>query len=183
MKNNKLLLSGFTGLLICFWLFFVYQIAVASMPYNPLAKSRITMINLKTVIPEGWAFFTRSPREPQLYVYQKKGDNWEKVSFTNGSPKNLFGVSRVARASGLEIGSLLENARPSDWVSCDAHSRKCVDWDCLEAIPAVNAAYYPVYSGEIIVEERQILPWAWSRSCKPDLVPTRVVKLNALCLN
>ena len=45
----------------------IAQVVITNMPYNPLRKGNFET-SVAAVLPQGWAFFTRSPREPQLYL-------------------------------------------------------------------------------------------------------------------
>ncbi|MEL6943828.1 MAG: hypothetical protein AAFO82_14295, partial [Bacteroidota bacterium] len=66
--NNGLIITwiGTSALAI----FLTAIILIANMPYNPM-KDQIKETSIVSLMPEAWSFFTRSPREPQLYMYRE----------------------------------------------------------------------------------------------------------------
>ena len=91
MKRTVILVS----LLLTMALFF--YILVISVPNNVLSLNNSVLNNSKmnALIPEGWAFFTRSPREEQIYIYSYK--DLRKVSLKNTDMSQYLGIKRKNR--------------------------------------------------------------------------------------
>src|SRR3984893_11911222 len=82
--------------------------------------------NLQALIPEGWGFFTRDPREARLLPFIQQAGAWRSASEgPNGEAWNAFGFNRAARAQGGEMG-LLEFTIPADaWKGCNEDVAGC----------------------------------------------------------
>ncbi len=69
----------------------------ATIPY------RATVVPIaRALTPQGWAFFTRSPREDVFSALMPNGhDGWTAAGLgPNGRPSAAFGFNRAARAQG-----------------------------------------------------------------------------------
>lgn len=182
MTRQKTLL-GLSALAIgAFWTLLVSQVLVSSMPYNPLSNSGLANLNLRGLIPEGWAFFTRSPREEQYYLYRMENGRPVCLNRTNAHYSNWFGLSRAMRANSMELGTMIEKIPKSDWTESPAGFHD-TDLSCLAPVPVVNTALLPAYQGEYIVTSKEPIPWAWSKSCNPETVPCKIVKIKVLCVH
>jgi len=76
MNNTsaKRILFSFTFILIIiFWGFVFFSVLKTSMPSNSLGEMFYgnSKIIFRSFLPEGFAFFTRSPREFKLTLYSK----------------------------------------------------------------------------------------------------------------
>lgn len=76
-------------LLILFSCFFIYILSSFSS-VNPLRPSFISKQMFLQILPEGWAFFTRDPREDRFYVIAYENENWKYVDRHNATIK--FGL-------------------------------------------------------------------------------------------
>lgn len=110
-------------------------------------------------LPEGWGFFTRSPRETKYMLYRAsaQGQPADLVTYRNSSAQNLFGFSRRSRRLNMEFCRFLPTIPAGSW-----HK--------LGARPAVAASATVAYSphhflllqpGTYIVKKFEPTPWAW----------------------
>lgn len=153
--------------------------AAASPP--GMATSRQT---ISRVWPQGWGFFTKSPRTPANVAYKIAGDGMPKNALIdpNATPSNLFGASRRARAQGPEIASLLHSIPESAWKECGAY----VVADCrvgeFKAAPQVaNGSPIPTLCGQIILTSEEPVPWAWRSIAKHQYRITKAAAVNVQC--
>lgn len=178
-KPNQL---GFPLLLTgLFWAVVIYWIAVASMPYSPVSVPRIISLNIQTFWPQGWAFFTRNPREERTYFYRMEGDEAVIQHFHNSRAVNLFGARRNARLESMELATIAESIPESSWLNCAEGIRH---QDSLAYLPSVkirNSFRYPKLCGEILIEKKEPVPWAWSKDTSEDEVPSKIAKINVIC--
>ena len=97
--------------------------------------------------------------------------------------ESAFGVTRKVRAKGIELGHLYERAQKLNWVECEDDVNLCQRWDTTAVQDIINPAYIPNICGEFYIVEKVIIPWAWASSPKEINMPSKIIKLNAICLN
>lgn len=137
------------------------------------------------VVPEGWAFFTRSPREPRQTMWQRAaGGEWAEAKIgSNSSPNNVFGAARWVRAQDVELGQLYQKAvsQSDEWTACPSGDTAL----CLETAPKHRPVHNEVVSktlcGTVGIGEQEPLPWAWAKTYHPASMPLKVLKLDVLC--
>ena len=156
--------------LILFWGLAILNIAIISLPNNPLRGIMGTKKSLVAVIPEGWGFFTRNPREDVLFTFIKKNNQWIPYDKqNNAAPENLFGLKRTARVNGLIYATYFKNISASDW-----KLYKNLDLDNLKSVAFApkkvkNSSKYLDFCGEtLLFVKTKTIPWAWS-SAGPGL--------------
>jgi antimicrobial peptide system SdpA family protein len=147
-----------------------------SLPYESSMRSWV-----RQLLPEGWAFFTRSPREADVAPVIRTGHGrWRDALLgPHAEPRNAFGFARRSRAQGVELGMLSGSLRKDAWTDC----RGPVD-ACLERATAVgvaNTAPAPTLCGAVGLVSRPPVPWAWSRSSREITMPARVARLEVSC--
>ena len=138
--------------------------------------------NLQALIPEGWGFFTRDPREARLLPFVRGADGWRAASEgPNGEAWNAFGFNRAARAQGVEMG-LLEFTIPTDaWKDCNEEIAICLD-KLPASMPLSNPTPRPTLCGEVGFAHRDTVPWAWAASTPDETaMPSKVVRVNVKC--
>lgn len=134
---------------------------------------------LIAVAPQGWAFFTRNPREDRLLVFARTAVGWRSVhAGPHSEPRHVFGFDRSSRAQGVELG-LLRVTIPTDrWSDCDESITTCVA--DLTPYVVTNPSPHPTLCGDIALAYQEPVPWAWAD--QPDLeMPSRAVRLSVNC--
>lgn len=160
----------------------------AALPYNPIKLPFEDHFDIRLLLPEGWAFFTRDPRDPRMLPYQRGADGqWTRASRTpNFQPHNLFGIDRGGRAQGVEMGLLMEQTRQVDRIDCEVEPTLC-----LERAPVGekirNRSPNPTLCGEVGFVFQRAVPYAWSRTNrekspeKKIIMPSKVLRLEIEC--
>jgi antimicrobial peptide system SdpA family protein len=156
----------------------------AALPYNPLQLPFADRFDIRMVLPEGWAFFTRDPRDDRMMPYVRGADAvWSTASHTpNFQPRNLFGIDRAGRAQGVEMGLLMDAARDAERQACEESPVAC-----LERAPVArklsNTSPRPTLCGEVGFVFQRAIPWAWSRSSREKTLhmPSKVLRLDIEC--
>lgn len=161
-----------------FWGYCVHTLFAVYMPYNPVSYSKSFKVSLSLFVVEGWAFFTRNAREPNLYIYKMDEEGKLKVlDFQkNTSYKNLFGVSRAARSLSVEVGGLLKDIDSTKWTKNEGQNI-VNQYIISETIPVMNEAVNPVLVDTIFLEYREKIPWAWIKSYDSIVMPSKTLKL------
>lgn len=175
------------GLLLGWTTVTVYALH-AALPYNPIKLPFADRVDIRLLLPEGWAFFTRDPRDDRMLPYLRGPEaRWARASRTpNFQPQNLFGIDRAARAQGVELGLLMEQAHEARRTACEGEPTVC-----LESAPVAekvrNKSPNPTLCGQVGVVFQRAVPWAWSRTNqektpeKKIIMPSKVLRLDVEC--
>ncbi|MFJ6721675.1 SdpA family antimicrobial peptide system protein [Streptomyces sp. NPDC091259] len=166
------------------WSLIVLYAVQEQVPKNVItlpaqSKMKHTVVN---VAPQGWAFFTKSPRDPEVTPYEKTPDGWRELSLTpHASPHNAFGLNRRSRAQGVEIAMLLSAAQQSDWHECTDSRDACLSQAGPAARTVENHSPDATLCGTVGLLQERPTPYAWR-----DLVPEshsteRVMVLEVTC--
>ena len=156
-------------LLVC-----IFLSSVGDSPLRLPPKFRVLQLSLA---PEGWAFFTRSPREPSTLVYRVVDGRLERLTFGNTSRRNLFGVSRSARAFDAEVGLLLTPVLSKTWQKCSGDPTRDECWRQKRPLKLINWSSTRYIDGEVVLISQAPVPWAWSSSQRPVYMPSKVLHL------
>jgi antimicrobial peptide system SdpA family protein len=163
--------------------FLFVQTIVSNMPYNALRSGKFNA-KIVSLLPEAYAFFTRSPREDQLYLYAIENNQLKEVSYQNTDPSCFYGISRKQRAKGIELGHLfgkVASTKKDEWIECNESLLTCENWGEVPSVLVLNPTYSNQICGEFLIVSRKIIPWAWSSSRDKINMPSKVIKINALC--
>ena len=140
-------------------------------------------INTVALAPEGWAFFTRNPREAVVLVHKMRDiGRWERLSLANFTPGNLFGLRRSSRLLTTEMALLLRGIPSDRWVPCRASIPECLarekpaTFTVEKKTPAVASL-----CGETVLQVVEPVPWAWSSSRDRIRMPSKILKLKVRC--
>lgn len=178
--DRKTLLFATRAVLGLFWAGAV-ALVLRGLTDNPLRLSRDTALNLVAVSPQGWAFFTRSPREAAYHVFRRDGAEWAPYPLTNAHPVHAFGASRAPRAKEMELGAVLGTVPGKHWREGRVLPGVPAGADTLPAVTVTNPAPRPRVCGEFLVQKYAPLPWAWSGSFGSVAQPARSVRLRVAC--
>ncbi|MEL6718433.1 MAG: SdpA family antimicrobial peptide system protein [Bacteroidota bacterium] len=168
---------------IVFWSIAMYASITSNMPKNPLTANKKKKEIVKAMLPQGWVFFTRSSREDQIYVYKITDGKLIEEDYRNASKVSWFGLNRKMRAKGAEIGDLCDRLTSHEWYECEDDFRYSHKWDTIAAQNILNPAYDSNLCGEYLIVQKPIVPWAWSDSKQEIHMPSKAIKINAVCLN
>jgi antimicrobial peptide system SdpA family protein len=179
-QSNQHAVGAYAVLLVCCALTAVLYIGKPALPYNPISLPFEESLNTLLWAPQGWGFFTRSPREERLTAYQFVDGRWRNpMRVPHALPRNVFGLNRVSRSQSVEMGLLLYAAK-QEWKSCADPLMECLD----HAPPPQairNPCGAPAICGAIVVVQRQPIPWAWLKAPKHVEMPTRLLSLDVRC--
>jgi antimicrobial peptide system SdpA family protein len=175
-------LATFFLLTTCLWLLVLSYSVHEGMPFNPVKLPLAQTLRVNLLIPQGWRFFTRNPREEFISVFVKDSDGkWQSaLAEVNASPVNFFGLNRQSRAQGIEIGMLTASIKRDQWSEC--RERQDV---CIERVPTAasipNDSPHPTLCGDVILIRQSPTPWAWSKARRHVIMPSKYAKVNLVC--
>lgn len=161
-----------------FWVFLLGLVLVNSLPYNPLSLHNYTYeINLKLLLPEGWGFFTKSPKDHSIYILHKKGNRWQYNDLLPiANPANVFGWDRTPRALSTEMAYLVNKVEPELWQFCDEGIFACIQQEQTYVLVKKQAHLVrPILQDTMCFVTRIPVPWAWHDLIQKDKLPCRFV--------
>ncbi|MFC7709937.1 SdpA family antimicrobial peptide system protein [Micromonospora lupini] len=153
-----------------------------SLPPNPLSPPQQDQQKVRLFIPQGWGFFTISPRRAQLSPMRPaSGGGWTDAGAGHlAVPADGFGVNRIRRAQGTEMALLLRGVRAGDWTPCSEQPGQCLA--AVRPLGRVhNLAARPTLCGPVGFVRQEPLPWAWRASAGRTVMPSSVLRLEVAC--
>jgi antimicrobial peptide system SdpA family protein len=174
-------LGGITIALGLAWMVAIGYALYPALPYSPirLPFAREAMSILWA--PQGWAFFTRDPREEKVTYYVRTDFVWQSAMLApHGRLSNVGGLRRKSRSQGVEMALLIHEIPEADWQNCTASLQ-----ECLGKLPKGRAVHNispaPTLCGTVAIVLQKPVPWAWARSSRPVTMPFRILPLEVSC--
>jgi antimicrobial peptide system SdpA family protein len=159
------------------WALAVAWAATSSLPYNPLSPGLSAERRTRLVLPEGWGFFSRDPRERDLMVVRRAHGDW-RIEPPHADASNLFGLLRKSRALPVEASQVISELQ-QPFAPCSGDFRPCLDAAPIHELPADRAR--PFLCGDVAFLRRAPVPWAWSGLLAPERMPTDVLRTHIRC--
>lgn len=185
--TSNTLLGGFTVVLALLAAALIVVAAHPATTFNPTkasvlgAGSNRIVSAYQLLLPEGFAFFTRDPREPDIQRFQRSGGTWESVALgPHSRPSNLFGLNRHSRTQGVEYALLLKEYPLDRWSECDVDPKTCLDRVAVTDSIA-NPDPRPTLCGTVGFVRQEPVPWAWSASLDSIEMASQILKLHVSC--
>jgi antimicrobial peptide system SdpA family protein len=159
----------------------VLYVGTAALPAAPYQLPFISSTRtVSLIVPEGWAFFTRSPRAPEPQVYAAEGSGgWRAVSAGPlAVPDTLMGLDRTTRSQGTEIAILIYQVPRTAWTACTGPPTRCLS-AAHPTTTVVNGSTHRTVCGDIGIVYQEVTPWAW-HELRP-VMPSQVVRVEVRC--
>jgi antimicrobial peptide system SdpA family protein len=167
-----------TGAWLMAWSVVVWWALITALPHNPQSPGLAAERGTRLVLPEGWGFFTRDPREPDLILVRRGADGAWAIEPPHASASNAFGLHRESRALPVESMRLLEHA-PVAFAPCTGSWRECLD--AAAPVALRNDVAQPLLCGDVAFLKRAPAPWAWADLMRPDDMPTDILRTRIEC--
>jgi antimicrobial peptide system SdpA family protein len=154
----------------------------AAIGYNPIHLPFEKQVYMQGLLPQGWKFFTRNPREDVQFIFKRdENRSWKPVTYgVNSLPSNAFGINRRNRAQGVEIGRLLQSVPKAFWVPAQGDPLESLEMS--EILTTVrNETPHPTICGTIGIVLQPALPWAWFATGTKAQMPSKVLKIEVRC--
>lgn len=128
---------------------------------------------LQVLVPQGWAFFTKSPEGITLVPYKTTAaGSWVRAdSLPQSNAANLFGLSRDQRAQSTEL-AIVAAAVPK-FTPCEDYLTTCLEEPIKNVITLKNETNTAHFCGSYRIVQQEPVKWAY-RSAVPD--PVRVAR-------
>jgi antimicrobial peptide system SdpA family protein len=169
-------------------LIIVWLIVAAYALHGSLKSSVIRLPEERAVkaaywLPQGWAFFTRDPREPQVVPLRVlSGGRWVSLeSGPYGRLNGVFGLDRSSKAQGVEIGMILHDIPDKLWRECDEAVPLCLN-KMTDGATEENRALRKTLCGDLAFVSQPILPWTMAQHRLDSVIRTsRVARIYVDC--
>lgn len=161
----------------CLFVAYVLHAALPASPFRlPGPDTRI----VRAIAPQGWAFFTKSPRSLSAEVFQYQADgSWRDVTAGPQSrPSDLMGLDRTGRSQGTEVAMVVAAAPEQAWRDCDRAPTDCLS-EATIALTVPNRSNHHSVCGDVGVVLQDVLPWAWRDA--PTTMPSKVLRVRVEC--
>lgn len=159
-----------------------YASLLASVPEVAVRLPIGTIISTLSFIPQGWAFFTRNPREPTLEAWIEEEGHWRMLPLNVSGTQEVLGFRRDLRLRTLEMGTLAAALQPKDWQRCSGRIEDCVNAGSLSSVTRiVNQSAARQLCGHLVLAIREPQPWAWRG--RTVTMPARATRIDAECHN
>lgn len=182
-RRERVTLHVISLLLLFFWGAAGIFLLAASVRDSPLLPPRVLRHAQLAHFPQGWAFFTRSPREAELSVYRPTETGWSSINMRNGSWETFFGLKKGGAINGIELGALVEQIRTWDEATLAREPLLPRLPELVDAsnITLENHASVQSICGEVLLIRQEPVPWAWARSGAPVKLASRFKKVSVQC--
>lgn len=164
-------------LLVCSIVIFLLA---ASVPESTIHMAKLNRLRVNALAPEGWAFFTRSPLEPNIILYEVDKDKQIKpFTVRPNSIRYLYGLNRQRRLAGQEFGRLQQYLNDSLWkpIYGQVDKQSATLLDSLVQIKIPNTSRYPQMQGTYIVQRVKTVPWAWAGNEIKAFIESEICKI------
>jgi sporulation delaying protein A len=151
----------------------------ASWPANVLddgSTGHSTKANLQVVMPQAWAFFTRSPEDPSLVPYLK---GVRVDTLPQSSVVNLFGLTRNQRSQGTEL-ALIANQIPK-FTACHNYLNECLSRPADTTYEFSNPTTAPFFCGTMRIVVQTPVRWSFRTQTPESVRVTEYADVDLSC--
>lgn len=132
---------------------------LAALPATVVTSSWNERMQVRALLPQAWAFFTRDPQTPAIVLYEVGTDLVRADSLPQTEAANSFGISRSQRSQDTEKVFFVEAV--TNWTECGA----MIPRDCVAAAEeasttvVVGVQRAPNFCGDYVVATRETTPF------------------------
>ncbi len=158
---------------------FIFVVFASSLRMNALSPGTTIRSADVYLFPQGWAFFTKDPRDPMVDVYKiGRDERLEQIVLKNSASAYLFGLSRKGRRVMFEVGLMLSNLPDSSWRACrgEPDMRSLPQPITLHRKPSMHV----ITTGSYLIIEQHPIPWAWAKLSQLKYNPTKVLRIDII---
>jgi antimicrobial peptide system SdpA family protein len=164
-----------------FWATLASVAMLGALPEDALGSSTYSREIIRTLLPEGWAFFTRNPRESTYHIYEEEaGGQLTPADAADARANGFWGIDRKSRLRSIAVAQMASRIPKDTWKECRSTLRQCRREQDVESEIALSMNV-PTICGHIVIEEREPVPWAWRRSYSRVHMPSRIARVHVPC--
>jgi Sporulation delaying protein SdpA len=96
---------------------FALLIFVSSIPKSVLSMNMLLKANVQLAVPQGWSFFTKSPRDSFIDLYEiSQNGQVKKVDARYSSPTSWYGLTRKGAFIQLQTSIIEKELARIKWI-------------------------------------------------------------------
>jgi len=143
-----------------------YFAFISSNSDNPVDLGYSNAQRIYDIAPQGWAFFTRDPKERVVRLYKIQKNELIYINKTTSlSSRDIFGVKRDKRWISIELAGIIANVETSKkW----EEFRNTTFHEAAKSLEITDTVKVKKNSlldeGEYMVCISRRLPWAWAKA-------------------
>ncbi|MGO3238742.1 MAG: SdpA family antimicrobial peptide system protein [Psychroflexus halocasei] len=170
----------FFFIIIFFWIPIVLYVLLSYLPSSPIKPGENKRM-ITYYIPQGWAFFSKSPIEENITIYKNTDNGLELYQHVNASPKYLFGLKKDSRAMNIELGRIIAELKPK-WVPFVGEQNVNNVLDTIQTYKFENFEEKCFLKGDLVFAAYEPIPWAWAKDFNSDeFREGKMIKINISC--
>lgn len=150
-------------LILLFLLYIVasYLIFINYQPINAINIHGSYKRLFTSILPEGWGFFTRNPREDIISIYEVTDGKYKIALLPNGDASNLFGLSRKSRRMNMELSIIMNIIPKKIWKFGNGNFLDSIPEEIYQCSQKKDHIYF--FKGKYLLVQYAVTPWAWSK--------------------
>ncbi|MDJ1473278.1 SdpA family antimicrobial peptide system protein [Cytophagaceae bacterium DM2B3-1] len=131
------------------------------------------------MVPQGWAFFTKDPKEALVEIYRLSPDNrLELVTYNNTSHLNYFGISRRSRAIAYQLSPLVSSIPREAWINGIGELNVDKESKVFDIKLKKKLTYFP--AGVYVVYQYKPIPLEWAHQKQEQYRPYLIAKVRVI---
>jgi antimicrobial peptide system SdpA family protein len=175
IKFSRLLSQNKPLYVYVIWIFWFGLLYFFILGFNPtiIYKHEVKK-NFMFVFPQGWGFFTRSPREAMVDAYKEENGNLNLVTVLNSSSDNYFGLSRNSRVAGMEMSEVINHVSNVSWKNGKGALKAPSTISDTIKLSRKLTHFKP---GVYVLHQYKVVPFAWVKQHQEKYAPYLVAKV------
>ncbi|WP_294206786.1 SdpA family antimicrobial peptide system protein [uncultured Chryseobacterium sp.] len=159
------IIALFSGLFVVLFIFF--KLLSVYLGNNPLNNSQSIKASYVSFFPEGWAFFTKTSKDPKIHIFSVKGNKIKYLNLRNFSSEYYFGISRHNRVLNIEIGNIIQRIKEDSVKSFTIAAKS--ELNILDRVKSDTLHYSNIiidnksiknFNGKYLISLEIIPPWS-----------------------
>lgn len=136
-----------------------------------------------TLAPQNWAFFTRDPQSQEVVAYAIHDGALKNLMKTpQVRASNLFGITRIQRAQGVEIGEIYGSQLT--WATCSDRWAQCMEQARAQKTQVIqNGSPVATVCGDVILVVQETTPWEFKDLYSDPVRIDRFAHLSSECVD
>lgn len=150
--------------------------------FNPVQDGFVRRM-VFAIVPQGWSFFTRSPREAQTIIYEISNNELTLVDHRHSSLRHLIGLNRRASVVMSEMQIVRAELPDSIFMTTEWNYQAGVTgkYPVASSKEVENKLFKPILCGEFLLVFQEPVPWAWSKSLSTIKMPAKAARITITC--
>jgi len=147
----------------------VFYTLLLNVHENPITTSyQLENEQYQSLFPQGWAFFTRSPKEFQLSLYEISEAKYVLIDLKNAQAKQYFGLNKSNRIVHHKLIQIAREIPNEHWVPYSERINN-INIDSVNEYK-LKSHLKELPTGKYLIKTEKPLAWTWFSTLKPVIV-------------